>query len=418
MYFLFDATSFYCSAEKVYSPHLRKRGVITLSNNDGAVVAVCPIAKKLGVKKFVPFFQIKDLVNKHNIVVTSSNYELYSSLSLKMMQTIEQFTTNSYIYSIDEIFAHYDKPLNHSSWLELGNDVRKTVWKEVRLPIGVGGGATPTLAKAASHAAKRIEGYRGIAVISTEQERVAILKQMGVTDVWGVGNRIGRKLELMGIHTAYQLSQKSPTHMRKQFSILMENTIRELNGEPRIAWDDVRADKQQIYSTRTFGERVVNSNELHRALIGHCEAAMVKLRKQKSLAGAMTVFASNSPHDDTAFYRKSVFHQFAVPTLDTRVTTNAIQQLVDKIFKPGISFYRCGVGLLDIRPQAHFQTDLFAPAVDNPNLMHVLDAINTRYGKSTMQMASKGFSKKHEMRREYITKRATTRWSDIPVIKC
>ena len=75
MYFLIDATSFYCSAEKVFAPHLRKRPTITLSN-DGAIVAVCPIAKRLGIKKFVPFFQVRDLVNKHNVVVTSSNYEL------------------------------------------------------------------------------------------------------------------------------------------------------------------------------------------------------------------------------------------------------------------------------------------------------------------------------------------------------
>ncbi|GFD79500.1 hypothetical protein KUL118_23620 [Tenacibaculum sp. KUL118] len=216
----------------------------------------------------------------------------------------------------------------------------------------------------------------------------------------------------MGIHNAYELSKKSPTYMRKQFSILVENTTRELNGEVRIAWDDVRPDKHQIYSTRTFGECVTNSNELHRALAGHCETAMAKLRKQNSLAGAMTVFASNSPH------RKSAYHQFAVPTLDTRIASNAIKALIDKIFKPGVCFYKCGVGLLDIRPQTHYQGDLFEPSQDNAGLMHVVDAINGRYGKSSMQIASKGFSKKHAMRRDYLSKRATTRWSDIPTIVC
>ncbi|MEQ3641485.1 MAG: DUF4113 domain-containing protein [Alteromonas sp.] len=201
--------------------------------------------------------------------------------------------------------------------------------------------------------------------------------------------------------------------------VFLEGKIpRTPNGEVRIAWDDVRPDKQQIYSTRTFGERVTSSNELHRALVGHCEAAMAKLRMQNSLAGAMTVFASNSPHDDTAFYRKSAYHQFAVPTLDTRVASNAIKALIDKIFKPGVCFYKCGVGLLDIRPQTHYQGDLFEPSQDNAGLMHVVDAINGRYGKSSMQIASKGFSKKHAMRREYLSKRSTTRWSDIPTIIC
>lgn len=418
MYFLFDATSYYCSAAKVFSPHLRKKPLITLSNNDGAVVAVCPIAKKLGIKKFVPFFQIKDLVNKHNVVVTSSNYELYSSLSHKMMQTIEQFTTNSYVYSIDEMFAQYNTPLTHSSWLELAKAVRRAVWKEVRIPIGVGGGATPTLAKAASHAAKRIEGYRGIAVISTEQERVAILKHMGVTDVWGVGDRIGRKLELMGINTAYQLSQKSPTHMRKQFSILMENTVRELNGEPRIAWDDVRADKQQIYSTRSFGQRVTTSDALKASLSRHVETAMNKLRHQNSITGAMSLFASNSPHDSAPFFRRSVTHYFDVPTMDTRIAVQAVSQQLGRLFEPGIDYYRCGIGLLDIRPQANYQQDMFSPSKDKHALMGVMDAINGRFGNAAMQVASSGFTKKHETRHAYMTKRATTRWAEIPIVKC
>ncbi len=361
MYFLCDASGFYSSAEKVMRPDLRNKPVVTLSNNDGCIVAVCPIAKKLGIKKFVPYFQVKDLIKKHGVVVTSSNYEL---------------------------------------------------------TVGAGGGITPTLAKAASHAAKRIPGYNGVAVIDSEQERISILKQMDVTDVWGIGNRLGRKLNLLGIHTAHQLSVQSPARMRKQFSILVENTVRELNGEIRIKWDDVRPDKQQIYSTRTFGARVTDKRDLHKALVGHCESAMRKLRRQKSLTKAMTVFASNSPHDDTAYYRKSIYHPFPVPTMDTRIVTNALPAIIDKIFKPGVCFYRCGVGIVEIIPAANYQADLFSINEDNPKLMNVLDAVNDRYGKSTLQVASKGFDKKHEMKRLFLTKRATTRWSDVPQIKC
>jgi|TARA_B110000211_G_scaffold113230_1_gene131453 DNA polymerase V len=350
--------------------------------------------------------------------ILSQLYELYHSLSTKMMDTISQFADEFYIYSIDELFARFDTTLNHDSWTALGRDIRRTVWKEVRLPVGAGGGMTPTLAKAASHAAKRLPGYNGVAVIDNEQSRVDILEQMDVTDVWGIGSRLGKKLAVMGIHNAHQLSQQSPARIRKQFSILVENTVRELNGEIRIQWDDVRPDKQQIYSTRTFGSRVTDKTELHKALVGHCESAMRKLRRQKSLTKAITVFASNSPHDDTPFYRKSVYHQFPVPTIDTRVVTNALSGIVDKVFKPGVCFYRCGVGIIDIIPAANYQSDLFNESKDNPKLMNILDAVNDRYGKSTLQLASKGSDKKHEMKRQFLTKRATTRWSDIPKIKC
>ncbi|NDW15545.1 DUF4113 domain-containing protein [Alteromonas genovensis] len=418
MFFLCDASGFYSSAEKVMRPDLRKKPVITLSNNDGCVVAVCPIAKRLGIKKFVPYFQVKDVVEKYGVTVTSSNYELYHSLSTKMMDTIGQFADDVYVYSIDEVFARFNTALSHESWMALGREIRKTVWKEVRLPVGAGGGLTPTLAKAASHAGKRLPGYNGVAVIHSEQERVNILEQMDVTDVWGVGRRLGQKLRTLGINKALQLSQQSPARIRKQFSIILENTVRELNGELRIHWDDVRPDKQQIYSTRTFGTRVTTKAELHKAITGHCESAMRKLRKQRGLTKAITVFASNSPHDDARYYRKSVYHQFAIPTMDTRIVTNAIPAVIDKIYKPGICFYRCGVGLVEILSAANYQADLFAENKDNPKLMNVLDAVNDRYGKSTLQIASKGFTKTHEMKRQFITQRATTRWSDIPTIQC
>jgi DNA polymerase V len=418
VFFLCDASGFYSSAEKVMRPDLRKKPVITLSNNDGCVVAVCPIAKRLGIKKFVPYFQVKDVVEKYGVTVTSSNYELYHSLSTKMMDTIGQFADDIYVYSIDEVFARFNTALSHESWMALGREIRQTVWKEVRLPVGAGGGLTPTLAKAASHAGKRLPGYNGVAVIHSEQERVNILEQMDVTDVWGVGRRLGQKLTALGINNALQLSQQSLAQIRKQFSILLENTVRELNGELRIHWDDVRPDKQQIYSTRTFGARVTTKAELHKAIIGHCESAMRKLRKQRGLTKAITVFASNSPHDYARYYRKSVYHQFAIPTMDTRLVTNAIPAVIDKIHKPGICFYRCGVGLVEILPAANYQADLFAENKDNPKLMNVLDAVNDRYGKSTLQIASKGFTKTHEMKRQFITQRATTRWSDIPTIKC
>lgn len=73
---LCDATSFYACAEKSLDPSIRQRPVLVFSNNDGCCVALCPIAKRLGFKKFMPMFQMKDDIRKFNAVVRSSNYEL------------------------------------------------------------------------------------------------------------------------------------------------------------------------------------------------------------------------------------------------------------------------------------------------------------------------------------------------------
>ena len=421
MFALCDVNSMYASCEKVFDPSIRNKPVVVLTNNDGCICAACGIAKKLGIgKKFVPYFQVKKELEAAGAIIRSSNYELYADLSQRMMDTCARFAPDINIYSIDECFLFYGKSYSAppEGWNSLATCIRKTVWREVRLPICVGMAATPTLAKAANHAAKRVDGFTGVAVIDDEQTRKHILTHMDVTDVWGIGNRLGRKLNFMGIHTAWDLAAQNPTKIRKDFSILVEGTVRELNGEVRHSWDDVRANKKEIYSTRSFGQRITDVEQLQFALATHAETVAAKLRKQKSLASAMTVFASSSPHDSDGYFSESRFHRFAVPTNDTRNIINVTQAAIPKLFKQGVRYYRCGVGLMDLHREQLFQFDLFNQSTDNPKLMSCMDNINSRFGRSTVHIAAKGFDQKFAMRREFLSPQYTTKWGDIPKIIC
>jgi DNA polymerase V len=394
---------------------------VVLTNNDGCICAACGIAKKMGIgKKFVPYFQVKQALEKAGAVIRSSNYELYADLSNRLMETCARFAPDINVYSIDECFLYYGKSASKpiEGWEALASQIRKTVWREVRLPIGIGMGATPTLAKAANHAAKRISGYNGIAVIDTEATRQYILSEMAVTDIWGIGGRLGKKLNFMGIHTAWDLANQNPTKMRKDFSILVESTVRELNGEVRNSWDAVRAAKKEIYSTRSFGQRITELSQIQQALASHGETVAAKLRKQKSLASAITVFASSSPHDDDEYFNKSYFHQFTVPTNDTRNIIAATELALPALFKQGVRYYRCGVGLIDLHQDELFQHDLFNQSTDNPKLMACMDSINSRFGRATLHSAAKGFEQKFAMRREFLSPQYTTKWQDIPKIRC
>lgn len=414
----------YASAEKVYDASLRKRAVCVLSNNDGTIVAACSlsksIAKQHGFKlKFEPYFKVKNLLEKHGIVAKSSNYELYSNLSQNLMDICARFAPRSYVYSIDEIFLAYpSNQFKTEDWLDMASTIRQSVWKETKLPVGVGFGPTLTLAKAASHAGKRIDGFRGIAVIDSEEQRKFVLSKMELTDVWGIGKRIGAKLNFMGINNALELAEQNPTKMRKEFSILVENTVRELNGEKRLKWDNATKDKKEIYSTKSFGQRITEKDQLAFALATHAATVGAKLRKQNSLASSMTIFAHSSPHDNEPFFRKSAFINFAVPTSDTRIITAASEQALDSIYKPNVKYYKCGLGLLDLRPSENFQSDLFNSSMDNPKLMGCIDQINSRYGRGTVRLAATGRITKFAMRRELLSPQYTTKWSDIPKIKC
>lgn len=238
MYALVDANSFYCSAEQVFRPEWRGKPIIVLSNNDGMVVAANRQAKETGVPKFQPYFKIKALCERKGVIALSSNYELYSDLSAKMMQVIGRFAPEQHIYSIDESFLRFSRCQSMIPDFTLhGMNIRKAVWKECRIPVCVGMGPTVTLAKAANHAAKKLKQFNGVCVLDNDALRREVLSKMDVTDVWGIGRKLSTKLRIMKVKTALDLALLSPERARREFSVEMERTIRELNGLSCISWE-------------------------------------------------------------------------------------------------------------------------------------------------------------------------------------
>jgi len=421
MFALVDAVSFYASAEKVFDPSIRKKPVVVLTNNDGCICAVCPIARRLGIPKFKPYFQVKWLLEKHNVVVRSSNYELYADVSDKMMNVIARYCDNQYIYSIDESFLQF----NHyqgliKNWHHYGHQIRTAVWKETRLPVGVGFGSTPTLAKAANHAAKKLSGFNGVAVIDNDLICKKILLRMAVTDVWGIGSRLGKKLNALGVQSAWDLAQLNAKQAGKQFSVVLARTINELNGVPCLSWDEVKTAKKEIFSTRSFGQRIQEFNTLKSALTSHCAIVGRKARQQSSLIKKLLIFAASSPHDN-AYYKRSLVYEFPIATDNTFVLAGAVQSVLPSIFQAGISYYRCGVGALELTSMQYQQGELFIPVDNtnsNPALMHCYDRINRKYGHGTLQLAGETQQRKWQMRRAFLSPSYTSNWQDIPLIKC
>jgi len=418
MYALVDAVSFYASAEKVFDPSIRNKPVVVLTNNDGCICAVCPIARKLGIPKFKPYFQVKAFLQKHNVVIRSSNYELYADLSERMMNVIARYCDNQHVYSIDESFLYfknYGKIIK--DWHQYGHEIRRAIWKETRLPVGVGFGSTSTLAKAANHAAKKLSGYNGVAVMNNAQQSKPILKQMDVNDVWGVGRKISLRLKQQNISSAYQLSKQDPKTIRKQFSVVTERTVNELNGISCLTWDEVKEPKQEIFSTRSFGQRIVDIHSLQAALTTHGAIVAKKVRQQSSLVKKLMIFASSSPHDEN-YYKQVMIYKFPVATDNSCDIANAISLVLTDIFITGVRFYRCGVGAIELESRTFQQPDLFVADNSNPALMNCLDHINNRYGQGALTLGAEGQTQLWQMRRDFLSPQYTSNWRDIPKIRC
>ena len=418
MFALVDANSFYCSAEAVFRPDWRYRPIIVLSNNDGCIVAANRLAKEAGIKKFIPYFQAKHLCEQKGVVVCSSNYELYADLSSKLMQVIGQFAPEQHIYSIDETFLSFKNSRQAIPDLHLhGERIRRAVWKETRLPVCVGMGTTLTLAKLANHIAKKNHALAGVCILDSTSSIEAALKSVDIEDVWGIGRRLSLKLRLLNINTAYQLALMPAKLARKQFNVEVERTICELNGIACKQWDKVKADKQQIFSTRSVGNRITDKDELHQALCKHANIAATKARQQHSGFTRVLVFANSSPHDETPRYFKKLV-KFPVPTNCSLEICEGVSSVISDLFAEGVRYYKVGVGLLDLTDLQHQQFDLFSGSKGNPELMKAMDKLNQRYGRDTVFISAQGTQVKWGMRRHFLTPQYTTNWKNIPLIRC
>jgi DNA polymerase V len=414
---LIDGNNFYANCERVFRPDLRGKPVIVLSNNDGCAVAMSLEAKALGIKPFAPYFQMADLCRSNNVQVFSSNYCLYGDISSRVVETLRRYAADIEIYSIDEVFV---RPLDiFGSLQSYGQQMRQAVWKEVRIPVGVGIAETKTLAKLANRAAKKINALNFVCVVENNVQREWLLKKVPVGDVWGVGRRISAKLNAMGIISAYDLSRVNTKHLRKHFSVVLERTVEELNGISCLDLEEVAPQKKQIYCPRSFGEKTESLDEILQATSSYASRAAEKLRKQNHYAKTMHVFLQTSAYDEKAILKNTTI-QLPYPTDDTRIIIKYARFAVSKLYEEGYRFQKSGIGLIEIVDKQFVQGDRFhsGQSEKSDRVMGVIDSINKKYGKGTVLTAAEGVEKRWAMKQEHKSPAYTTRWDELPRVRC
>jgi DNA polymerase V len=415
MFALVDCNSFYASCEQIFRPDLRGKAVVVLSNNDGFVVARSKEAKALGIGDLQPFFKIEHLLRKNNVAIFSSNYPLYGDISHRVMQTLRQFSPQVEVYSIDEMFLGLDGyTMNYASY---GSNIREMLWEHVRMPVGVGIAPTKTLAKIANRMAKKMPRLNGVCVLDEAHKWQWVLKRIPVTDVWGIASRMARRLEELHINTAWDLATANPAQVRKRSSVCIERTMRELNGTPCFALEDMPAARKQIYCTRSFGNKATTKAPVLSALSLYAARASEKLRQQNHLALSIHVFMHTSPFKPD-FYSVSEMMKLPYPTDDSRVITHAVRKLASVLYSDGHAFLKAGVGLVDLMDKKKYQFDLFHPgqSLKADKLMQVIDNINRSEGKGTLFLAAQGVSKPWYMRQQFTSPQYTSKWADIPTV--
>lgn len=417
---LIDCNSFYVSCEQVFRPDLWGKPVVVLSNNDGCVIAANREAKALThIPMFEPVFKIKEQLKKNRVTTFSSNYTFYGEMSQRVMNILQQFSPHIEVYSIDESFIDLSGIISAEPTVYAAQ-IRDRIYRYTGLPVGVGIAKTKVLAKVANRIAKKFHKQLDtVYVIDTEEKRLKALKWLKIEDVWGIGRQHAKRLQKIGVHTAYDFTQLSPGWVRRHMTVVGLRIWDELQGRPRLGIQELPKPKKGIGTAKSFGKPLQDLELIEEACAYYISEVAEVLRAQKSCANHINVFLHTNRFSlKDAQYANSITITLPVATNDTLSLIAAANKALYQIYKPGFRYKKVGVCLLGIIPQEYVQGNLFYPEKkDLQALMEVFDRLNYKYGKAKVYSALCGNRKKEwQLIQEERGPRYTTRWNELAVI--
>ena len=414
---LVDCNNFYVSCERAFRPDLRNVPVVVLSNNDGCAVSRSNEAKELGIKMGQPWFKCKELAEEHGILALSSNYALYADMSNRVMSILGRYAPRQEVYSIDECFLELT---GVPKLRDLSYEMRERVLRWTGIPVCVGIGPTKTLAKLANHVAKKHPRSKGVFNYNdlSDAQQKKLLSQITVDEVWGVGRKITKRLALYGIQTVQELRVAHTPTLRSEFGVVMEKTQRELQGISCIDLEEHIPDKQQIISSRSFGNPIKELAVVQDALSVFVANATAKLRAQSGQAAMVQVFLqTNRFKPDEPQYNPSMAVPLPQPTNDSLVINRWVHHVAGLLWRDGYDYKKAGIMLSDISPVSMVQGDLLEPVFTSDNrLMKAIDGLNSRFGRGTIKVSTGGIRGEWGMRQERKSPNYKTNWAEIPAV--
>ena len=415
---LIDCNNFYASCERVFRPDLNGKPIVVLSNNDGCVIARSNEAKALGIPMGAAAFEFEKMFQQNNVQVFSANFALYGDMSQRVMSILGEYSPEVEIYSIDECFLDL-QGFGYFDLQEYANQMRHKVFKWTGIPISIGIAPTKALSKVANRIAKKYpEQTKGAYIIDSEEKRIKALKWLKIEDVWGIGRQHSKKLQVIGVNTAFDFTQLSDEMVKKQMTIVGLRLKRDLQGIPTLTLEETQP-KKNIATTRSFETNYTEFAQVSERITTFAVSCAEKLRKQHSVCNSLMVFIYTNRHrKDLPQYSRNIVVRLPFPTNSSIELAEFAVQALKHIFKEGYAYKKAGVIVQDFMPEATAQRSLF----ENRNekhipLMQALDKLNAHFGKQKIRLSSQDIKRIWKMKQEKLSPSYTTKLSDIITIK-
>lgn len=413
---LVDCNNFFVSCERIFEPSLATHPTLVLSNNDGCVIARSNEAKALGIKMAQPVYQVRNLIKRHNIKIFSSNFQLYGDISRRIMRHLYQYTPNVEVYSIDEAFLEFTGTQNYT---QLGRTIQANIRKQQHVPVSIGFAPTKTLAKVATEIAKKSPKAQGVLDLTNPKYQDIALQRLPVSEIWGVGYRLAKRLHRKGINTAYDLKMADDTWLKQNFSVILLRTVAELRGISCLELETVYEPKKSIMTSRSFAYATGDLTELKEMIAGYSARTGEKLRKECLEAnGLMVYIKTNKYRPDEPQHRAMEYLDLPSATSDTRQLIQAAHKALEKAYKEGYQYHKAGVMAVNLTMQGAHQASLFEGPKDTQHLsLHkAMSTLNRQFGDGSVRYLAEGLQPRWRMKQEHRSNRYTTHFNELKTV--
>lgn len=412
---LIDCNNFFVSCERVFEPRLRGCAVGVLSNNDGCFIARSNELKALGVAMGAPYFKVKEIVEKHGVIVRSANFSLYSDMSKRVMRILKKTFPRVEVYSVDEAFIYFSKNTVEEIYEE-GRAIKEKLYQWVGIPVSIGIAKTKTLTKVACDIAKKNKDFGGVYLLESKEQIERILKNFKVGDIWGIGRKKAKFLNSKGIEMAYDFLNLSDNWVKKNLTVTGLRTLLELRGIPCLAFEDVAENNKSILRSRSFSKPITEMEDLVEAVAHHASCAAEALRRQNSVTFSLGVFIRTNRYSSGPYYSESTVENFLEATDYTPDFLQAARAALAKIFKPGYRYHKAGVFCSHIVPKVGSQLDLFKAQenlLGKDKRMAIMDEITAKYGTKGLFYGTRGIDNGWQGKRNHVSPEYTTNWNEL-----
>lgn len=376
-----DADAFFASVEQALEPSLRGKPVVT-GQERGIIACANYEAKALGIKRGIPLFQARRLCP--SLVILPSDYETYSLFSRRMFEIMRRYTPLVEEYSIDEAFADITgmRQVFRCSYEDIARRMQEDIHRELGITVSVGLSLSKSLAKICS----KFRKPRGFTAVPGRYIHL-LLQKTPLEKVWGFGPSTVSLLEKHGLRTAYDFVMRQEGWAAKLLHKPGREMWHELRGDP--VWK-VSTEPKLTYATivksKTFTPPSTDKDFVYARLIRNAESAFIKARRHKLRARAIGIVLRRQD-----FRHDGLEAKLTRPTSATMEAMPLIRELFARVFQAGVEYRATMTVLGGLTEDRVEQYDLFEDRPRIESFRHAteaIDAVNARYGKHTVCLAT------------------------------